>query len=84
MNESISLMVEEHENIRRMLRVLRAMCRSVMHGEEVDQADFAAAIDFIRIFIRLHRENPRLQHGIPNHGNGTARCLNAGIVRIIA
>jgi len=37
MNESISLMVEEHENIRRMLRVLRAMCRSGMHGEGGNQ-----------------------------------------------
>lgn len=26
MNESIVLMVEEHENIRRMLRVVRSMC----------------------------------------------------------
>ena len=27
MNESIVLMVEEHENIRRMLKVVRSMCR---------------------------------------------------------
>jgi len=62
MNESISLMVEEHENIRRMLRVLRAMCRSVMRGEDVNQEDFAAAIDFIRNYADHHHHKKEEEH----------------------
>ena len=54
MNESIVLMVEEHENIRRMLKVVRSMCRGLLRGEEVNQEDFSAAIDFIRNYADHH------------------------------
>ena len=52
--ESIKIMVEEHENIRRMLKVTRNVCYRVMTKDEYDVADFPRIIDFIRIYADKH------------------------------
>lgn len=46
--EAIELMIEEHENIRRMLKVVRAYSYKVLNGEKVDYNDFYKIIDFIK------------------------------------
>ncbi len=45
---SIDLMMEEHKNIKRMLKVVRIACYSVLNGESIKYEDFYKIIDFIR------------------------------------
>lgn len=52
--ESIRLMVEEHENIRRMLQVTRNICYRVMTEGEYDMDDFPKIIDFIKVYADKH------------------------------
>lgn len=52
--ESIKIMVEEHENIRRMLKVIRKLCYSVMTNSDLDIADLPRIIDFVRTYADKH------------------------------
>ncbi|NLZ81243.1 MAG: hemerythrin domain-containing protein [Clostridiales bacterium] len=51
---SIQLMVEEHVNIMRMLKVVRNACNKILQGEEICYGDFDKMIDFIRIYADEH------------------------------
>lgn len=46
--KSIDIMIEEHEYVRRMLKVIRKYCYKVLLDEEIDYGDFYKIIDFIR------------------------------------
>lgn len=52
--ESINVMIEEHENVRRMLKVIRKYCYKVLLDEEIDYGDFYKIIDFIRNYTDGH------------------------------
>ena len=52
--ESIKIMVEEHANIRRMLKVIREVCYRVMTLGEFDIKDVTSIIDFVRIYADKH------------------------------
>ena len=52
--DAIELMVSEHKNIKRMLKVARAMCIKVLNNENVDLEDFYKVIDFVRNFADKH------------------------------
>lgn len=52
--DGIVLMIEEHKNIKRMLKVIRKVCLNVMNGEEIDYADFENMIDFVRNYADKH------------------------------
>jgi hemerythrin-like domain-containing protein len=52
--DSIELMVSEHKNIKRMLKVVRAICIKVLDHEEVDIDDFYKIIDFVRNYADKH------------------------------
>lgn len=54
---AIELMVKEHENISRMLLVVRKACFGVLKGEEVNFDDFNAMVDFIRTYADGHHHN---------------------------
>lgn len=47
-------MVDEHTNIRRMLKVVRNVCYKVMTNGEYDLEDFPKIIDFIRVYADKH------------------------------
>ena len=47
-------MVAEHENIRRMLKIVREVCYRVMTKDDYDVTDFPKIIDFIRIYADKH------------------------------
>lgn len=51
---SIEIMVEEHKNIQRMLKVVRSACFQIMQGEEINYDDFALMIDFIKNYADVH------------------------------
>lgn len=50
----IELMVEEHQNIKRMLSVMRKYCYKVLKNEEINYADFFELIDFVRNYADKH------------------------------
>ena len=52
--ESIKMMMEEHQYIKRMLGVMRQYCNRIFKGEEVDYEDVYKFIDFIRVYADDH------------------------------
>lgn len=54
MNYSIQVMKEEHENIIRMITVIRKACMNILEGGEPDTDDFRKMIDFIRNYADKH------------------------------
>lgn len=51
---SIEVMVEEHENIRRMLAVVRKASYKVLLGDDINFDDFNLMIDFIKNYADIH------------------------------
>lgn len=51
---SVEVMVREHDNILRMLKVVRKACFKVMKGEEINYNDFNKMIEFIRKYADAH------------------------------
>ncbi|MBS4539114.1 hemerythrin domain-containing protein [Clostridium sp. D2Q-11] len=45
---SIDVLVNEHNNIKRVLKIVRCICVDMVEGKEVDIEDFYSIIDFIR------------------------------------
>ena len=45
---SINILVEEHNNIKKILKVIRKMCIDIVEDGEVNHQDFFAIVDFIR------------------------------------
>lgn len=54
MNKSVEIMMEEHQNILKMLSVVRKICLGVMQGDEINYEDFDAAMNFIRFYADEH------------------------------
>jgi hemerythrin-like domain-containing protein len=52
--DSIQLMMEEHQNILRMLSVVRKACYGILKGEDICYEDFDQMIDFIRNYADAH------------------------------
>lgn len=52
--DCIDLMVDEHKNVKRMLKVIRAYCYNILKGEKVDYEDFFKIIDFVRNYTDAH------------------------------
>lgn len=52
--DGIALMVEEHKNIKRMLKVVRKACLQGMDGKEINYSDFEKIIDFIKNYADKH------------------------------
>ncbi|MDO5292640.1 MAG: hemerythrin domain-containing protein [bacterium] len=50
----IEVLVNEHENIKRMAEVMRAASLKVMNGAELVVADFDAMVDFVRTYADNH------------------------------
>jgi len=55
--DGIDIMVKEHENIKRMLAVVRAACIGIMNGNAIDYDDFRQMISFIRDYADKHHHN---------------------------
>ncbi len=52
--EAIEIMVKEHDNIRRMLKVMRKICYNLMTKSDYDLGDFPKIIDFVRNYADKH------------------------------
>jgi hemerythrin-like domain-containing protein len=57
MSAAIEMMVEEHQLIKRMLKILRMRCWSVLKSSQVDYGGFARIIDFVRNFADQHHHS---------------------------
>lgn len=55
--DGIDIMVREHENIKRMLAVVREACIGIMNGNAIDYDDFMQMISFIREYADKHHHN---------------------------
>lgn len=51
---SIELMIEEHNNILRMLVVVRKVCLNILNGKDINYTDFDNIIDFIKNYADAH------------------------------
>lgn len=58
---SIELMVYEHTNIKRMLKVIRAFCQKLYNKEEVDFADMDKMTDFVKNYADKHHHGKEEQ-----------------------
>lgn len=54
---AIEIMMEEHNYIRRMLKVIRKACFKVLKDEDVNYDDFYLIISFIRNYADGHHHN---------------------------
>ena len=52
--DAIELMMEEHNNIKVMLKIVRKACFSILEGEEVNYDDFNKIISFIKNYADSH------------------------------
>lgn len=67
---SIDLMVEEHKNASRMLKVIRNACYTIFQGKEINYEDFGKMIDFVRSYVDKHhhgKEEKLLFKEMQNH-----------------
>lgn len=51
---AVEIMVSEHKNISRMLKVIRKYCLKILNNNSVDYEDFHQIIDFIRNYADKH------------------------------
>lgn len=54
MKNSITVMMMEHQQILRMVRVVRRSCYEIMNGKAINYEEFAQIIDFIRSYADQH------------------------------
>ncbi|PJI07731.1 MULTISPECIES: hemerythrin domain-containing protein [Clostridium] len=52
--DGIVLMIDEHKNIKRMLKVIRKASIGIVKGGEIDYKDFEVMIDFVRNYADKH------------------------------
>lgn len=58
---SVELMVSEHDNILRLLEVIRAACCGIVEGKEVVDGDFRKMIAFARNYADKHHHGKEEQ-----------------------
>ena len=52
--DAIELMMEEHKNIKVMLKIVRKACYSILEGKDVNFDDFNKIISFVRNYADSH------------------------------
>lgn len=58
---TFKILIEEHDNIKRMLSVSRKYCNKMLNGEVVDYDVFLEIIDFIRNYADKHHHGKEEQ-----------------------
>lgn len=59
--DGIVLMVDEHKNIKRMLKIIRKASIGIINGKEIDYKDFEMMIDFVRNYADKHHHGKEEQ-----------------------
>ena len=82
MNYCIEVMMEEHRNINRMLKVIRQICEGIIDGKDIDIDEFRSIVDFIKnysdkyhhgkeeefLFPEMTRTLGKIADNLINHG----------------
>ncbi|WP_099189358.1 hemerythrin domain-containing protein [Tepidibacter mesophilus] len=55
--DAISLMMEEHKNIKRVLKVIRKLCIKILNKQEIELEVFYKIIDFVKNYADKHHHN---------------------------
>ena len=55
--ETISLLMDEHKNIQRVLKVSRKLCLKILYDGEVDYEAFDVIIDFLKNYADRHHHS---------------------------
>lgn len=80
--DGITLMVEEHVKIKRMLAVLRSVSISILNGGEIDYDDFRDMTDFVKYYADDHhhgKEEKFLFKRMSDEIGGAAEKLVTGM-----
>ncbi len=78
--ESIDIMINEHNNIRRMLKVIRSLSYKIMTLEEFDIEDIGKIIDFVRIYADKHHHKKEEDILFKTMNEKIERLRNAGAI----
>lgn len=82
--DGIVLMVEEHKNIKRMLKVIRKACLGVMNGKDINFDDFEMMIDFVRNYAdKQHHEKEEkilFNKMVDEIGGAAEKLVNSGML----
>ncbi|SKC48707.1 hemerythrin domain-containing protein [Maledivibacter halophilus] len=55
--DAITLMIEEHKNIKKVLRVARKLCINILNRGEVNYEAFNIVVDFVKNYADKHHHN---------------------------
>ncbi|SCH71128.1 MULTISPECIES: hemerythrin domain-containing protein [unclassified Romboutsia] len=81
---AIEIMNEEHQYIKRMLKVVRAVSFKVLQGEDINYYDFELIIDFISNYADAHHhkkeEKMLFNKMIENLGEVAERVIKNGML----
>ncbi|MCR5451770.1 MAG: hemerythrin domain-containing protein, partial [Lachnospiraceae bacterium] len=79
---SIDLLKNEHKMILMFFSVIKKMCCSVLDGQEVNDADMRAVVDFIKIYIEGYHHKKEEEHLYAEMSklNATAGTMVHGIM----
>lgn len=58
---SVEIMVAEHDNILKMLSVVRSACCGILEGQQINDGDFRKMISFIRDYADKHHHGKEEQ-----------------------
>ena len=78
--KSIDIMVNEHDNIRRMLKVIRSLSYKIMTLEEFDIEDIGKIIDFVRVYADNHHHKKEEDTLFKTMNEKIERLRNAGSI----
>lgn len=78
--EAIRIMVEEHDNIQKMLKVIRELSYRIMTLGEFDMDDIPRIIDFIRIYADEHHHGKEEDILFDTMNKNIEKLANAGAI----
>ncbi|WP_408956372.1 hemerythrin domain-containing protein [Natroniella sp. ANB-PHB2] len=55
--KAITLLIEEHNNIKRVLKIIRKLCLKILNQDLIDYESFYDAIKFVRNYADQHHHN---------------------------
>lgn len=81
---AIEIMMEEHKNIKLMLKVVRKVSLNVLNGKDVDFDEFDKIIDFIKNYADKHHhqkeEDYLFNRMVEEMGTIADKLVNAGML----
>ena len=81
---AIELMMEEHKNIKRMLKIVRKVCFNILEGEEVNYEEFEKITSFITNYSDNHHHKKEeiylFNRMVEEIGERAVKVINHGML----